>query len=144
MFLNDLKPAVGERKNNKRVGRGIGSGCGKTGGKGHKGQKARAGGFHKVGFEGGQMPLQRRLPKIGFKSRKRKFTIEVRLHELSEFSGQTIDFSFLKKNGWIPTTAKKVRIIDSGELKSPVNIIGLCLSDGVRAKIEAAGGRIEG
>jgi large subunit ribosomal protein L15 len=143
MFLNSLKPAVGSRPKSRRVGRGIGCTLGKTCGKGHKGQKARAGGFHKVGFEGGQMPLQRRLPKIGFKSTKKLLWAEVRLGELSKVESAPINLQALKEAGVIPRQAKFARIIDSGVLSGPVTIIDLKVTKGARAKIEAAGGKIE-
>ena len=143
MFLNSLKPAVGSRPKSRRVGRGIGCTLGKTCGKGHKGQKARAGGFHKVGFEGGQMPLQRRLPKIAFKSTKKLLWAEVKLGELSKVESAPINLQALKEAGVIPRQAKFARIIDSGVLSGPVTIIDLKVTKGARAKIEAAGGKIE-
>lgn len=143
MFLNTLKPASGSRPDRRRVGRGIGCTLGKTCGKGHKGQKARAGGFHKVGFEGGQMPLQRRLPKVGFRSRKKLLSAEVRLGELMKISGQPIDLQALKNANIVPQQAKRVRIIDSGVLLGAVTILGLHVTKGARTKIEAAGGKVE-
>ncbi|MGX2041630.1 50S ribosomal protein L15 [Methylocaldum sp. MU1018] len=143
MFLNSIKPSEGSRKKKVRVGRGIGSTLGKTCGKGHKGQKARAGGFHKVGFEGGQMPLQRRLPKVGFKSRSKVFSAEVRLNELNGFAGLTIDVQALKAASVIPAQARSVKIIDSGEITAAVALVGVKATKGARSKIEAAGGTIE-
>ncbi len=141
MFLNTIKPAVGSKQKAKRVGRGIGSGFGKTCGRGHKGQKSRSGGFHKVGFEGGQMPLQRRLPKVGFSSRKKYFVDEIRLHELKGIEGE-IDLLALKKAGLIRQNIKRVRVIASGEIGSPVTVKGLELTKGARAAIESVGGKI--
>jgi large subunit ribosomal protein L15 len=143
MFLNSLTPSQGSRKKKTRVGRGIGSTLGKTCGKGHKGQKARAGGFHKVGFEGGQMPLQRRLPKVGFKSRMKAFAAQVRLSELNGLAGKKIDISTLKAANVIPTQARSVKVIDSGDLSSPIVLMGIKVTKGARSKIEAAGGTIE-
>ncbi|CAI8908304.1 50S ribosomal protein L15 [Methylocaldum szegediense] len=143
MFLNSIKPSEGSRKKKTRVGRGIGSTLGKTCGKGHKGQKARAGGFHKVGFEGGQMPLQRRLPKIGFKSRSKTFSAEVRLSELNKLAGSRIDIHALKLANLIPARARSVKVIDSGQLNAAVTLVGIKATKGARAKIEAAGGSIE-
>ncbi len=144
MFLNDLHPAEGSRQAKKRLGRGIGSTLGKTSGKGHKGQKARAGGFHKVGFEGGQMPLQRRLPKVGFRSQSKKFSAQVRLHELASVDSAVIDVLALKAANLVPAYAKSVSLIDSGEIAKTVTISGLRVTPGARAKIEAAGGKVEG
>jgi large subunit ribosomal protein L15 len=143
MFLNTLKPASGSRPERRRVGRGIGCTLGKTCGKGHKGQKARAGGFHKVGFEGGQMPLQRRLPKVGFRSRKKMLCAEVRLGELKKISDQPIDLQALKNANIVPQQIKRARIIDSGVLSGAVTILGLHVTKGARVKIEAAGGKVE-
>jgi large subunit ribosomal protein L15 len=144
MYLNTLKPAVGAKQARKRVGRGIGSGLGKTCGRGHKGQRARAGGFHKVGFEGGQMPLQRRLPKVGFVSLKAQTTAQVCLHELERIQpGQLIDLVSLKAAKIIPRVAKQAKIIASGKLTQPVKIKGIVITKGARAAIEAAGGSIE-
>ncbi|HAZ40880.1 MAG TPA: 50S ribosomal protein L15 [Methylococcaceae bacterium] len=143
MFLNTLGPVPGSRPERKRVGRGIGSTLGKTSGKGHKGQKARAGGFHKVGFEGGQMPLQRRLPKVGFRSRTKKFTAEVRLHELLKVEGGKIDLLSLKQANLIPAFAKTAAIIDSGEITLAVQVAsGVRVTKGAKVKIEAAGGAV--
>lgn len=143
MFLNTLKPAVGSKRTGKRVGRGIGCGKGKTCGRGHKGQRARAGGFHKVGFEGGQMPLQRRLPKFGFVSLAAKQTVELRLHELAKIEGDTIDLLLLKNLGIVAPFVKKVKVIASGELKHAVKVMGLHVTAGARAAITAAGGTVE-
>ncbi len=143
MRLNTLKPAPGSRPARKRVGRGPGSGLGKTCGRGQKGQKARSGGFHKVGFEGGQMPLQRRLPKVGFRSRKAREWDEIRLHELAKVEGDVVDLAALRKAGLISSVVKRVKIIASGELTRPVTVKGLAVTKGARAAIEAAGGRVE-
>ena len=142
MRLNTLKPAEGSKKEGKRLGRGHSAGQGKTSGRGVKGQKARSGGFHKVGFEGGQMPLQRRLPKVGFKSRVAKYSVEVRLHELSKVEGGEITTESLKAAGVIPHFAKQVKVIASGELTSAVKLTGIKVTTGARAAIEAAGGTI--
>ena len=144
MRLNTLKPAPGSRATGKRVGRGIGSGLGKTCGRGHKGQKSRSGGFHKVGFEGGQMPLQRRLPKIGFSSRKSRVTDEVRLHELTGVEAEVIDLAALKGAGVLGQHILRAKIIASGKLDKPVTIRGLGVTKGAKAAIEAAGGKVEG
>lgn len=143
MRLNTLKPAPGSKPARKRVGRGPGSGLGKTCGRGQKGQKARSGGFHKVGFEGGQMPLQRRLPKVGFRSRKAREWDEIRLHELAKVEGDVVDLAALRKAGLISSVVKRVKIIASGELARPVTVKGLAVTKGARAAIEAAGGRVE-
>ena len=143
MRLNTIKPAKGSKQSGKRVGRGIGSGLGKTAGRGHKGQHARAGGFHKVGFEGGQMPLQRRLPKRGFRSLTAMDTAEVRLHELAMVTAESIDLKALKAAGIVPTAAKRAKVVVSGELKKAVVLRGLALTKGARAAVEAAGGKIE-
>ena len=143
MRLNNLKPAKNARSNRKRVGRGIGSGNGKTAGRGHKGQKARAGGFHKVGFEGGQMPLQRRLPKVGFRSPKAGQTEEVRLYQLNHVDADVIDLDVLKKAGVISVEARKAKVINTGELKKAVTLSGLAVTKGAAAAIEAAGGKVE-
>lgn len=144
MRLNTLKPAEGSRKKSKRLGRGIGSTFGKTCGKGHKGQKARSGGFHKVGFEGGQMPLQRRLPKIGFKSRSSKFNAEVRLSELNTIVEETVDIKVLIASNIVPIFTKRVKIIKSGVLNKPFIIKGIAVTVGAKESIEAAGGKVEG
>ncbi len=143
MRLNTLKPAPGSKQAAKRVGRGIGSGLGKTGGRGHKGQKSRSGGFHKVGFEGGQMPLQRRLPKVGFTSRKSRRVDEVRLHELAQVSDEVVDLASLKAAGVIGQHILQVKVIASGAIDKPVTLRGLGVTRGARAAIEAAGGKVE-
>ncbi|KAB2926603.1 MAG: 50S ribosomal protein L15 [Candidatus Contendobacter sp.] len=143
MRLNTLKPAPGSRPEKQRVGRGIGSGLGKTGGRGHKGQHARAGGYHKVGFEGGQMPLQRRLPKRGFRSMTAKDTAEVRLHDLAKLSAEVIDLVALKAANVVPVFAKKAKVILSGKLEKPVTLRGLALTKGARDAVLAAGGTIQ-
>ena len=143
MRLNTLSPAEGAKKSPKRVGRGIGSGLGKTGGRGHKGQKSRSGGFHKVGFEGGQMPIQRRLPKVGFVSRKAKYTAEIRLHELEKVEGDTVDLQALINANVISGEMKYAKVILSGEITKPVTVKGLGATKGARAAIEAAGGKVE-
>jgi len=143
MFLNTIKPAGGAKHAKKRVGRGIGSGWGKTAGRGHKGQHARAGGFHKVGFEGGQMPLQRRLPKRGFISHLRNDTAEVRLGDLNRIKADTIDIAVLKEAGIVPIHALTAKVIVCGELKRKVTLSGLLASKGAKAAVEAAGGKIE-
>jgi len=143
MRLNSLKPGAGAHKDGKRAGRGIGSGLGKTGGRGHKGQKSRSGGFHKVGFEGGQMPLQRRLPKFGFHSRKAGQTAEVRLNELAAIDAAEIDILELKKADIVGENIQRVRVILSGKLDQAVVTRGLAVTRGARAAIEAAGGRVE-
>lgn len=143
MLLNKLKPALGSKKKSRRVGRGIGCTLGKTSGKGHKGQKARAGGFHKIGFEGGQMPLQRRLPKIGFKSHQKNFKIEIPLSELRKFSGQKVDIKALQEAKIVASLIKEVAVIDSGLIDVPVIISGMRVTKGAKAKIEAVGGKVE-
>ena len=143
MRLNTLKPAAGSKKDAKRVGRGIGSGLGKTCGRGHKGQKSRSGGFHKIVFEGGQMPLQRRLPKVGFNSRKSRFADELRLHELTLVDGDVVDIEALKKANLISRLTKRVKVIASGAIEQAVTVKGLQVTKGARAAIEAAGGKIE-
>ena len=143
MFLNTIGPADGSKKKRKRLGRGIGSTLGKTAGRGHKGQHARAGGFKKVGFEGGQMPLQRRLPKVGFKSASKKFTAEVRLSELQSLDIEIISLLDLKKTNIVPAQTKKTKIIDSGNINKAVTLKGLNVTAGAALKIEAAGGKIE-
>ena len=142
MQLNQIKPAAGSKKAARRVGRGIGSGLGKTAGRGHKGQKSRAGGFHKVGFEGGQMPLQRRLPKRGFVSLTRGDTAQVRLSDLQKMPVDTIDLLALKQAGMVPATALSAKVIKTGELKRAVKLQGLLLTKGARAAVEAAGGSV--
>lgn len=143
MRLNSLKPAAGSRPDSKRVGRGIGSGWGKTCGRGHKGQKSRSGGFHKVGFEGGQMPLQRRLPKFGFSSRKARLTAELRLPELLLAKADVIDIEALKAENLVPAFTQKVKVILSGEITTAVKTKGLSFTKGAKAAVEAAGGSIE-
>jgi large subunit ribosomal protein L15 len=141
MELNDIKPAAGSKKNRRRVGRGIGSGLGKTAGRGHKGQKARAGGFHKVGFEGGQMPLQRRLPKRGFLATTITKAAEVRMGDLSRVDGE-VNLEGLKKAGLVPGDAKRAKIILSGKLDKAVKVNGIAASKGAKAAIEKAGGSV--
>ena len=143
MRLNTLKPAVGSKKDAKRVGRGIGSGLGKTCGRGHKGQKSRSGGFHKIGFEGGQMPLQRRLPKVGFSSRKSRFADELRLHELTLVEGDVVDLEALKKANLVSRLTRRVKVIASGAIDKAVTVKGIQVTRGARASIEAAGGKVE-
>jgi large subunit ribosomal protein L15 len=143
MFLNTIQASEGSRKKGKRVGRGIGSTLGKTCGRGHKGQKARSGGFHKVGFEGGQMPLQRRLPKIGFKSRKAMFSAEVRLNELNSLQADVIDVQTLIDGNIVPSFTKTVKVIKSGEISRAVTVRGLKVTGGALASIQAAGGKVE-
>ncbi len=142
MRLNDLKPAPGSRSDRHRVGRGIGSGWGKTSGRGHKGQKARAGGFHKVGFEGGQMPLHRRLPKRGFTSLSRRFVDVVRLSELQKLGAEEIDLMVLKQAGVVSALAMDARVIKSGEISRRVSVRGIGVTKGAKAAIEAAGGNV--
>ena len=142
MQLNQIKPAAGSKSAKRRVGRGIGSGLGKTAGRGHKGQKSRSGGFHKVGFEGGQMPLQRRLPKRGFVSLTRNDTAEVRLSDLQQMPVDTVDLLSLKQAGVIPATALSAKVVNTGELKRAVALRGLLVTKGARAAVEAAGGSI--
>ena len=143
MELNNIKPAAGAKHAKRRVGRGIGSGLGKTCGRGHKGQKSRAGGFHKVGFEGGQMPLQRRLPKRGFKSQSLKFRAEVTLAELERLPVDEIDLLALKKAGLVRDLIKTVKVVKSGEITRKVTLKGLGATAGAKAAIEAAGGAVE-
>ncbi len=142
MELNGIKPADGAKHAKRRVGRGIGSGIGKTAGRGHKGQKSRAGGFHKVGFEGGQMPLQRRLPKRGFKSHLLKFNAEVTLAALEQLGLAEVDVLALKQAGLVGQLAKVVKIIKTGELTRAVKLTGVGATAGARAAIEAAGGSV--
>jgi large subunit ribosomal protein L15 len=143
MRLNTIKPAAGAKTKRTRLGRGIGSGLGKTAGRGHKGQHARAGGYHKVGFEGGQMPLQRRLPKFGFKSMMARETAEVRLGDLAKVKDAVIDIKALQAAHLVDATAKRVRVFLRGELAKAVSVKGLILTKGARAAIEKAGGKIE-
>ena len=142
MRLNTIKPAAGAKKAKRRVGRGIGSGLGKTSGRGHKGQKSRSGGFHKVGFEGGQMPLQRRLPKRGFVSMARYDTAEVRLSDLARLPVNEIDLLALKAAGIVPAIAKQAKIIKTGKLEKAIKTSGLLATKGAKAAIEAAGGSV--
>jgi len=142
MRLNDLHPAKGSTFNHKRRGRGVGSGLGKTGGRGVKGQRARAGGYHKVGFEGGQMPLHRRLPKIGFVSPTRNDKAELRVHELAQFEGKTADMAAVKAAHLVPKRAVTVKVIASGKLDKAVTVSGLKVTAGARKIIEAAGGKV--
>jgi large subunit ribosomal protein L15 len=142
MRLNTMKPAAGSKKAKRRVGRGIGSGLGKTAGRGHKGQKARSGGFHKVGFEGGQMPLQRRLPKRGFVSRSRNDIAEVRLSDLAKLPVAEIDLLALKAAGLVPSIAKSAKVIKTGKLDKAVKVTGLTATQGAKAAIEAADGSV--
>jgi len=142
MRLNTMKPAAGSNKAKRRVGRGIGSGLGKTAGRGHKGQKARSGGFHKVGFEGGQMPLQRRLPKRGFVSRSRDDVVEVRLSDLARLPVADIDLLALKAAGVVPSVAKSAKVIKTGKLDKAVKLTGIAVTQGAKAAIEAAGGSV--
>jgi large subunit ribosomal protein L15 len=143
MFLNTIRSSAGARKKSRRVGRGIGCTMGKTCGRGHKGQKARSGGFHKVGFEGGQMPLQRRLPKVGFTSLISKYSAEVRLHELNNLNAEVIDLKTLISANVVPAFTRKAKIIKSGELTKAVCIKGIKVTGGARVSIEAAGGKVE-
>ena len=142
MELNTIKSAEGARKPRRRVGRGIGSGLGKTAGRGHKGQKSRSGGYHKVGFEGGQMPLQRRLPKRGFKSQSLKFNAEVSLAALERLGAAEVDMLSLKQAGLVGELIKNVKVIKSGEIKRAVKLTGIGATAGAKAAIEAAGGSI--
>jgi large subunit ribosomal protein L15 len=142
MRLNTIKPAAGSNKARRRVGRGIGSGLGKTAGRGHKGQKSRSGGFHKVGFEGGQMPLQRRLPKRGFVSRSKNDSAEIRLSDLQRLPLEEIDVLALKAAGLVPASAKTVKVIKTGKLEKAVKLSGVLATKGAKAAIEAAGGSV--
>jgi len=142
MFINDIKPGPGARRNRKRVGRGIGSGHGKTAGRGHKGQRARSGGYHKVGFEGGQMPLQRRLPKRGFASLARDTVAEIRLSDLQKMKADTIDLAALQAEGFASRHAMDAKVMLSGQLARKVTVKNIGVSKGARAAIEAAGGTI--
>ena len=142
MELNDIKPAAGSKKNRRRVARGPGSGLGKTAGRGHKGQKSRAGGYHKVGFEGGQMPLQRRLPKRGFLAVTIEKATEVRLGDLVRVEGDTINLASLKKAGLVGDKVSRAKIILSGELKKKVKVEGVPATKGAKAAIESAGGSV--
>ncbi len=144
MRLNTLAPAAGARRSGKRVGRGASAGQGKTCGRGVKGQRARKGGYHKVGFEGGQMPLQRRLPKVGFRSAIKMSRAEVRLSELGKVEGAVVDLEALKKAGVVPVFAQRAKVVLSGEIGRAVTLKGVGATKGARAAIEAAGGKIEG
>jgi len=143
MRLNDLRPHPASRSGRKRVGRGAGSGYGKTAGRGNKGQKSRSGGYHKVGFEGGQMPLQRRLPKVGFRSSMARVTAELRLNELERVDAEVIDINSLRAANIISKNIKRAKVIASGEITKAVTLKGLRVTRGARAAIEAAGGKIE-
>ena len=143
MRLNTLKPAAGARRARLRVGRGASAGQGKTCGRGTKGQRARKGGYHKVGFEGGQMPLQRRMPKVGFRSAMKKTRAEVRLHELAKVEAAVVDLAALLKAGVVPVGTERAKVVLSGELKRAVTLKGVAATKGARAAIEAAGGRLE-
>ena len=142
MELNSIKPAEGSKKARRRVGRGIGSGLGKTAGRGHKGQKSRAGGYHKVGFEGGQMPLQRRLPKRGFKSASLKFNGEITLGALEQLGLPEVDLLALKQAGLVAEIVRSVKVIKTGEFKRAVKLTGIAATAGAKAAIEAAGGSL--
>lgn len=143
MQLNTLKPADGSRSTRRRVGRGIGSGFGKTCGRGHKGQKSRSGGFHKVGFEGGQMPIHRRLPKVGFSARKSRYSAQVRLSELQKIDADVIDLDVLIKAAVIPAYSKQAKVFASGTIEKAVKLKGISVSKGAREAIESAKGSIE-
>ena len=143
MKMNSISPAAGSKKIARRVGRGSSAGQGKTCGRGVKGQRARKGGYHKVGFEGGQMPLQRRLPKIGFRSKISPLVAEVRLNELALVAGGVVDLDALKKAGVVPANAVRARVMLSGEIKTAVTVKGVGVTKGARAAIEAAGGTVE-
>ena len=143
MRLNELSPSKGAKKPGKRFGRGHSAGQGKTSGRGQKGQHSRSGGYHKVGFEGGQMPLQRRLPKVGFRSRMAKYTAELRLHELAIPEADVIDMAVLKELNLVPAFVTKVKVIKSGELDKAVKLKGIAVTKGAREAIEKAGGSIE-
>ncbi len=142
MRLNAIKSSPGSRPQKVRLGRGTGSGCGKTAGRGHKGQLSRSGGYHKVGFEGGQMPLQRRLPKVGFRSLKSRRSAEVRLHELNKFDG-SVDLNALKSANLVPADASQVKVILSGTIEKAVLLKGIKATEGATKAIEAAGGKVE-
>jgi large subunit ribosomal protein L15 len=143
MRLNTIKPAEGSRPSRRRVARGVGSGLGKTAGRGHKGQHARSGGYHKVGFEGGQMPLQRRLPKVGFRSLKKAETQQVFLYQLASVKADTIDLVALREAGLVDSRAKKVKIVAKGTIERAVKLSGVLATAGAKAAIEAAGGSVE-
>jgi len=143
MYLNTIKPAAGSNKTPKRVGRGIGSGWGKTSARGHKGQKARSGGYHKVGFEGGQMPLQRRLPKRGFRSALQLTTAEIRTHELAKVNEDIIDLAALRNAGLIHSRILRAKVMLSGAIEKAVTLKGIAASKGAKEAIEKAGGKVE-
>jgi large subunit ribosomal protein L15 len=143
MKLNTIKPGEGAKSARKRVGRGIGSGLGKTGGRGHKGQKSRSGGFHKSGFEGGQMPLQRRLPKVGFRSMTNRDLREVRLYQLNSVDADVIDLETLKKARIVPAGTRRVKLINTGSVERAITTRGLAATAGAVSAIEAAGGKVE-
>jgi large subunit ribosomal protein L15 len=143
MKLNSIKSGPGSRQAARRVGRGIGSGLGKTCGRGHKGQKERSGGFHKVGFEGGQMPLQRRLPKVGFSTASSRVTGEIRLHELAAVNADVIDLDAIKQANLVPRNIERVKVFASGRIDKAVTVKGIKVTRGARAAIEAAGGKVE-
>ena len=143
MRLNTLKPAPGSRRPRLRVGRGASAGQGKTCGRGTKGQRARKGGYHKVGFEGGQMPLQRRMPKVGFRSALKRSRAEVRLHELAKVDAAVVDLEALLKAGVVPEGTERVKVVLAGEIKKAVTLKGVAATKGARAAIEAAGGKVE-
>lgn len=142
MELNNIKPADGAKKNKRRVGRGIGSGLGKTAGRGHKGQSSRSGGFHKVGFEGGQMPLHRRLPKRGFVSLTKADTAHVRVSELASMGADEIDLLVLKQSGVVKASVRAAKVYLAGEISKPIKLRGIAVTKGARAAIEAAGGSV--
>ena len=144
MRLNTLRPAAGSRPDADRVGRGAGSGSGKTASRGHKGQKSRSGGFHKVGFEGGQMPLQRRVPKVGFRSRKGQYVAEVRLGELARVDGDVVSLETLQAAGLVARNVRAAKVIASGEVSRGFTLQGVAATAGARAAIEKAGGKVEG
>ena len=143
MRLNTLKPEIGSKQKPRRLGRGMGSGLGKTSGKGHKGQKARAGGYHKVGFEGGQMPLQRRLPKFGFTSRTARFMAEIRLDDLNKITADIINLQALYDANLVSMPIKHAKIILAGKIARPITVQGLLVTKGAKEAIEASGGKIE-
>jgi len=143
MYLNTLHPAEGSKKKAKRLGRGIGSGKGKTCGRGHKGQRARAGGYHKVGFEGGQMPIQRRIPKSGFRSQQALLREEVYLSDLNSLEGDVVDMTSLRASGLIRFSTKDVKIVLTGEIKRALTVKGIAITAGARKAIEAAKGKVE-
>jgi len=142
MNINTIKPAAGSKKARRRVGRGIGSGLGKTAGRGHKGQKSRAGGYHKVGFEGGQMPMQRRLPKRGFKSLTLRFNAEIRLTDLERLAVTEIDVLTLKQAGLVPELVRTIKVIAAGTITKKITLTGVLATVGAKAAIEAAGGTV--